>query len=123
VRPKQDSAHFNTDGQNPANSNEDALLLHRGAVAATVPGDDCLRLNLWTAVINAFHKRLGTVYMHTVEDSPVAAEMIFFPTAARVLSAIDRVVLTHSPTERAWVSQPWALWRRRICQFSECWHA
>ena len=59
VRPKQDSAHFNTDGQNPANSNEDALLLDRGAAAATVPGDDCLRLNLWTPVINAFHKRLG----------------------------------------------------------------
>jgi carboxylesterase family protein len=45
VCPNQDSAHFNTDGKNFANSDEDAFVLHRGA-AATVPGEDCLRLNL-----------------------------------------------------------------------------
>src|SRR6202166_4356621 len=63
VCPNQDSAHFNTDGKNLANSDEDAFVLHRGA-AATVPGEDCLRLNLWTQEINGSHKRPVMVYMH-----------------------------------------------------------
>ena len=63
VCPNQDSAHFNTDGKNFANSDEDAFVLHRGA-AATVPGEDCLRLNLWTPEINRSHKRPVMVYMH-----------------------------------------------------------
>src|SRR5216684_153113 len=63
VCPSQDSAHFNTDGKNLANSDEDAFVLHRGAFA-TVPGEDCLRLNLWTPEINSSHKRPVMVYMH-----------------------------------------------------------
>ena len=63
VCPNQDSAHFNTDGKNLANTDEDAFVLHRGA-AATVPGEDCLRLNLWTPEINGSHKRPVMVYMH-----------------------------------------------------------
>jgi para-nitrobenzyl esterase len=63
VCPYQDSAHFNTDGKNLANSDEDAFVLHRGA-AATVPGEDCLRLNLWTQEINGSSKRPVMVYMH-----------------------------------------------------------
>src|SRR5216684_344884 len=63
VCPSQDSAHFNTDGKNLANSDEDAFLLHRGAFA-TVPGEDCLRVNLWTPEINGSHKRPVMVYMH-----------------------------------------------------------
>src|SRR5882762_3541276 len=63
VCPYQDSAHFNTDGKNLANTDEDAFVLHRGA-AATVPGEDCLRLNLWTPEINGSHKRPVMVYMH-----------------------------------------------------------
>src|ERR1700720_2928980 len=63
VCPNQDSAHFNTDGKNLANFDEDAFVLHRGA-AATVPGEDCLRLNLWTQEINASRKRPVMVYMH-----------------------------------------------------------
>src|SRR6202165_6031073 len=42
VCPYQDSAHFNTDGKNLANSDEDAFVLHRGA-GATVPGEGCVR--------------------------------------------------------------------------------
>jgi para-nitrobenzyl esterase len=61
--PSQDSAHFNTDGRNLANSDEDAFVLHRGAFA-TVPGEDCLRVNLWTPEINSSHKRPVMVYMH-----------------------------------------------------------
>jgi para-nitrobenzyl esterase len=63
VCPSQDSAHFNTDGKNLANSDEDAFVLHRGAFA-TVPGEDCLRVNLWTPEINASYKRPVMVYMH-----------------------------------------------------------
>jgi para-nitrobenzyl esterase len=63
VCPQQDSAHFNTDGKNLASSDEDAFLLHRGS-AITVPGEDCLRLNLWTPEINGSHKRPVMVFMH-----------------------------------------------------------
>jgi para-nitrobenzyl esterase len=63
VCPSQDSAHFNTDGKNPASSDEDAFVLHRGAFA-TVPGEDCLRVNLWTPEINSLRKRPVMVYMH-----------------------------------------------------------
>jgi len=63
VCPSQDSAHFNTDGKNLANSDEDAFVLHRGAFA-TVPGEDCLRVNLWTPEIHASYKRPVMVYMH-----------------------------------------------------------
>ena len=63
VCPQQDSAHFNMDGKNLANSDEDAFLLHRGS-ATTVPGEDCLRVNLWTPEINGSHKRPVMVFMH-----------------------------------------------------------
>jgi para-nitrobenzyl esterase len=63
VCPQQDSAHFNMDGKNLANSDEDAFLLHRGA-ATTVPGEDCLRANIWTPEINGPHKRPVMVFMH-----------------------------------------------------------
>src|SRR5713226_3159747 len=51
VCPYQDSAHFDTNVKNLATSEENAFVLHRGA-AATVPGEDCLRVNLWTPEIN-----------------------------------------------------------------------
>src|SRR3981081_442413 len=63
ICPYLDSAHFDTNGKNLANSDEDQFVLHRGA-AATVPGEDCLRLNVWTPEINASHKRPVMVYMH-----------------------------------------------------------
>jgi para-nitrobenzyl esterase len=63
VCPTRDSAHFDTDGKNLANADEDAFVLHRGS-AATVPGEDCLRLNLWTPQINATQKRPVMVFMH-----------------------------------------------------------
>jgi para-nitrobenzyl esterase len=63
VCPQQDSAHFDMDGKNLANSDEDAFLLHRGAATA-VPGEDCLRVNIWTPEINSSHKRPVMVFMH-----------------------------------------------------------
>jgi para-nitrobenzyl esterase len=73
VCPTHDSAHFDTDGKNLANSDEDAFVLHRGS-AATVPGEDCLRLNLWTPQINATRKRPVMVYMHGGGYSGVGGE-------------------------------------------------
>ena len=63
ICPQQDSAHFSTDGRNLANTDEDAYLLHRGS-AIWVPGEDCLRVNVWTPEINGSHKRPVMVYMH-----------------------------------------------------------
>jgi para-nitrobenzyl esterase len=63
VCPQQDSAHANMDGRNLANSDEDSFLLHRGS-SATVPGEDCLRVNVWTSEINGSHKRPVMVFMH-----------------------------------------------------------
>src|SRR5713226_7342232 len=51
ICPYQDSAHFDTNVKNLATSDEDQFLLHRGA--ALVPGEDCLRVNVWTPEINA----------------------------------------------------------------------
>ena len=63
ICPQQDSAHFNMDGKNLASGDEDAFLLHRGS-AVRVPGEDCLRVNVWTPEINGSHKRPVMVYMH-----------------------------------------------------------
>src|ERR1700687_1491876 len=62
ICPYLDSAHFDMNGKNLANSDEDQFMLHRGA--ALVPGEDCLRVNVWTPEINASHKRPVMVYMH-----------------------------------------------------------
>jgi len=59
----QDLLFLQTDYKNLASADEDAFLLHRGS-AAMVPGEDCLRLNLWTPEINGQHKRAVMVYMH-----------------------------------------------------------
>lgn len=67
ICPQEDSAHFNTDGHNLAPNDEDAFLLHRGS-AIWVPGEDCLRVNVWTPEINGAGagsgKRPVMVYMH-----------------------------------------------------------
>jgi para-nitrobenzyl esterase len=59
----QDLLYLHTDYRNLASTDEDAFLLHRGS-AVMVPGEDCLRLNLWTPEINGQHKRPVMVYMH-----------------------------------------------------------
>src|SRR5579864_6969328 len=63
ICPYLDSTHFDTNGKNLASSDEDQFVLHRGA-AVIVPGEDCLRVNVWTPEINASHKRPVMVYMH-----------------------------------------------------------
>ena len=63
VCPQEFTANLNTDGHNLASHDEDAFLLHRGS-AIFVPGEDCLRVNVWTPEINGSRKRPVMVYMH-----------------------------------------------------------
>jgi para-nitrobenzyl esterase len=95
VCPSQDSAHFNTDGQNLANSDEDAFVLHRGA-AATVPGEDCLRLNLWTPEINGSLKRPVMVYMHGGGFSGGSGHDLLSYDGESLARNHDVVVVTHN---------------------------
>ena len=95
VCPNQDSAHFNTDGKNLANSDEDAFVLYRGA-AATVPGEDCLRLNLWTQEINASRKRPVMVYMHGGGFSSGSGHDLLSYDGESLARNHDVVVVTHN---------------------------
>jgi len=95
VCPTQDSAHFNTDGKNLANSDEDAFVLHRGAAAA-VPGEDCLRLNLWTPEINASRKRPVMVYMHGGGFSDGNGHDLLSYDGESLARNHDVVVVTHN---------------------------
>jgi para-nitrobenzyl esterase len=63
VCPQDDSAHFNMDGKNLANDDEYKFVIHRGS-ALWIPGEDCLRVNLWTPEINSSRKRPVMVFMH-----------------------------------------------------------
>src|SRR5260370_34487325 len=95
VSPSQDSAHCNTDGKNLANSDEDAFVLHCGAFA-TVPGEDCLRLNLWTPEINASHKRSVMVYMHGGGFSGGSGHDLLSYDGENLARNHDVVVVTHN---------------------------
>ena len=95
VCPTHDSAHFDTDGKNLANADEDAFVLHRGS-AATVPGEDCLRLNLWTPEINTTHKRPVMVYMHGGGFSGGSGHDLLSYDGESLARNHDVVVVTHN---------------------------
>jgi len=95
VCPSQDSAHFNTDGKNLANSDEDAFVLHRVA-ASTIPGEDCLRLNLWTPEIHGSHKRPVMVYMHGGGFSGGSGHDLLSYDGENLTRNHDVVVVTHN---------------------------
>jgi len=95
VCPSQDSAHFNTDGKNLANSDEDVFVLHRGAFA-TVPGEDCLRFNLWTPEINSSHKRPVMVYMHGGGFAGGSGHDLLSYDGERLARNHDAIVVTHN---------------------------
>ncbi|HWY59283.1 MAG TPA: carboxylesterase family protein, partial [Terriglobales bacterium] len=95
VCPSQDSAHLNTDGKNLANTDEDAFVLHRGP-AATVHGEDCLRLNLWTPEINGSHKRPVMVYMHGGGFSGGSGHDLLSYDGENLARNHDVVVVTHN---------------------------
>jgi para-nitrobenzyl esterase len=95
VCPTHDSAHFDTDGKNLANTDEDAFVLHRGS-AATVPGEDCLRLNVWTPQINATHKCPVMVYMHGGGYSGGSGHDLLSYDGESLARNHDVVVITHN---------------------------
>jgi para-nitrobenzyl esterase len=61
--PQDDSEHYVTDGKDLAPNGEDLFLLHRDSVT-WMPGEDCLRVNVWTPEINGNGKRPVMVFMH-----------------------------------------------------------
>jgi para-nitrobenzyl esterase len=93
--PFQDSAHFDTDGKNLANSDEAAFVVHFGA-AQTIPGEDCLRLNLWTPEINGSRKRPVMVFMHGGEFSAGSGHDLLSYDGESLARNHDAVVLTHN---------------------------
>ena len=95
VCPFQDSAHFDTDGKNLANHDEDAFVLHRGAFL-TVPGEDCLRVNLWTPEINSSRKRPVMVYMHGGGFTAGSGHDLLSYDGERLARNHDAVVVTHN---------------------------
>jgi para-nitrobenzyl esterase len=95
VCPFQDSAHFDTDGNNLANHDEDAFVLHRGAFL-TVPGEDCLRVNLWTPEINSSSKRPVMVYMHGGGFTAGSGHDLLSYDGESLARNHDAVVVTHN---------------------------
>ena len=63
IQPGSDSAHFDYDGGNLATSDAEGFLVHRGE-GTLVPGEDCLRLNIWTPAVRDHSKRPVMVFMH-----------------------------------------------------------
>jgi para-nitrobenzyl esterase len=95
VCPTHDAAHTSTDGGNLANSDEDQFLLHRGP-AITVPGEDCLRLNLWTPEIKGPHRRPVMVYMHGGGFSGGNGHDLLSYDGQNLARHHDVVVVTHN---------------------------
>ena len=95
VCPQEFTAHFDTDGHNLANHDEDAFLLHRGS-AIFVPGEDCLRVNVWTPEINGSHKRPVMVYMHGGGFSAGSDHDLLSYEGENLARNHDVVVVTHN---------------------------
>jgi para-nitrobenzyl esterase len=95
VCPQEFTAHFDTDGHNLASHDEDAFLLHRGS-AIFVPGEDCLRVNIWTPEINGSHKRPVMVYMHGGGFSGGSDHDLLSYEGESLARNHDVVVVTHN---------------------------
>ena len=95
VCPQEFTAHFDTDGHNLATHDEDAFLLHRGS-ATFVPGEDCLRVNVWTPEINGSHKRAVMVYMHGGGYSGGSDHDLLSYDGESLARNHDVVVVTHN---------------------------
>jgi para-nitrobenzyl esterase len=91
----QDQLFLQTDYRNLAATDEDAFLLHRGS-AVMVPGEDCLRLNLWTPEIRGSHKRPVMVYMHGGGFANGCAHDLLSYEGANLAQNHDAVVVNHN---------------------------
>ncbi|MGA2074523.1 MAG: carboxylesterase family protein [Terriglobia bacterium] len=95
VCPQEITAQINTDGHNLASHDEDAFLLHRGS-AIFVPGEDCLRVNVWTPEINGSRKRPVMVYMHGGGYSGGSDHDLLSYEGESLARNHDVVVVTHN---------------------------
>jgi para-nitrobenzyl esterase len=95
VCPQEFTAHFDTDGHNLASHDEDAFLLHRGS-AIFVPGEDCLRVNVWTPEINGSRRRPVMVYMHGGGFSAGSDHDLLSYDGENLARNHDVVVVTHN---------------------------
>jgi para-nitrobenzyl esterase len=95
VCPQEFTAHFDTDGHNLASHDEDAFLLHRGS-AIFVPGEDCLRVNVWTPEINGSRKRPVMVFMHGGGFSGGSDHDLLSYEGENLARNHDVVVVTHN---------------------------
>jgi para-nitrobenzyl esterase len=95
VSPQDITSNLDTDGHNLANHDEDAFLLHRGS-AIFVPGEDCLRVNVWTPEINGSHKRPVMVYMHGGGFSGGSDHDLLSYEGESLARNQDVVVVTHN---------------------------
>jgi para-nitrobenzyl esterase len=95
VCPQEFTAHFDTDGHNLASHDEDAFLLHRGS-AVFVPGEDCLRVNVWTREINGSRKRPVMVFMHGGGYSGGSDHDLLSYEGESLARNHDVVVVTHN---------------------------
>jgi len=91
----QDLLFEQSDHHNLAPADEDAFLLHRGS-AVMVPGEDCLRLNLWTPEINGSHKRPVMVYMHGGGFANGCGHDLLSYEGESLARNHDAVVVTHN---------------------------
>src|SRR5437899_7544695 len=93
--PAQDSAHFDTDGKNLAKADESAFVMHAGAFL-TIPGEDCLRVNVWTPEINGSHKRPVMVFMHGGAFAAGSGHDLLSYDGQSLARNHDVVVVTHN---------------------------
>jgi para-nitrobenzyl esterase len=95
VCPSQDSAHFNMDGKNRAGDDEYKFLIHRGT-AIVIPGEDCLRVNLWTPEIKGSGKRPVMVWMHGGGFSDGCSQDLLSFDGENLARNHDVVVVNHN---------------------------
>jgi para-nitrobenzyl esterase len=95
VCPQDFTANLDTDGHNLASHDEDAFLLHRGSTVF-VPGEDCLRVNVWTPEINGSRKRAVMVYMHGGGFSGGSDHDLLSYEGESLARNHDVVVVTHN---------------------------
>jgi para-nitrobenzyl esterase len=95
VSPQDITSNMDTDGHNLANHDEDAFLLHRGS-AIFVPGEDCLRVNVWTPEIKGSRKRPVMVYMHGGGFSGGSDHDLLSYEGESLARNHDVVVVTHN---------------------------
>ncbi|HWA09675.1 MAG TPA: carboxylesterase family protein [Opitutaceae bacterium] len=95
VCPIGDPAHGYADGGNRADKDEDQFLLYRG-YAEQVPGEDCLRVNVWTPEINGSGRRPVMIYMHGGGFTGGCSQDLLSYDGENLARNHDVVVLTHN---------------------------